>query len=102
MYQGCLTYADDITMVSPAVSGMQLLDICGHFAACLWARFNSKNSVAVNFVRNQRVSMPHPGFILGDHILSCKVEISHLGVALSIYGCDEVSVDARIRNISVL
>lgn len=40
--------------------------------------------------------MTHPELILGDHILSCKAEISHLGVALSMYGHDELLVEACI------
>ena len=36
MYCGCVAYADDLTLVSPTVNGMQkLLDICGSVAVSL-------------------------------------------------------------------
>ena len=50
MYCGCVAYADDLTLVSPTVNGMQkLLDICGSFAVRKNLRFNAKEKCFCDF-----------------------------------------------------
>ena len=51
---GCLAYADDVTLISPAVNGTQrMLDICTSFATKKGLLFNSKKSFSCNFVRQE-------------------------------------------------
>ena len=50
IFLGCLAYADDVTLVSPTVRGMQrMLDICNEYARDHVLVFNNKKSVAITF-----------------------------------------------------
>ncbi|XP_062504975.1 uncharacterized protein LOC134181724 [Corticium candelabrum] len=50
LYLGCLTYADDITLVSPNVAGLQqMLDICTIYANEHHLIYNTKKSVVITF-----------------------------------------------------
>ena len=50
LYLGCLTYADDITQVSPNVAGLQqMLDICTTYANEHHLIYNTKKSVVITF-----------------------------------------------------
>lgn len=98
LYLGCLVYADDITLVSPTVSGMQeMLNICQRFTQEHGLLFNSKKSVATTFVRSRHVRVADPEFILAGNALSHKTEFRHLGLLVDSRYRDSVSVEDRIR-----
>ena len=55
MYIGSVAYADDVTLLSPTLHGMQkMLDVCSLFAEEKGLIFNSKKSVSTVFVWNSR------------------------------------------------
>lgn len=58
-YVGALGYADDITLVSPDIRGLnKMLNICGEFGRENFIMFNSKKSMAIKFgspVENQEI-----------------------------------------------
>ena len=80
IYCGCVAYADDLTLVSPTVDGMQrMMDICGAFVSQNNLLFNAKKSVSVTFIKNRRSSTADPGFQLNGDTLACMESMKHLG-----------------------
>ena len=78
-YCGCLGYADDITLLSPSVAGLQkLLNICENFASKNDIQFNeSKSKVMVFCNKIQNNIMPN--LYLNDRILEFVKKFVHLG-----------------------
>ena len=98
MYCGCVAYADDLTLVSPTVNGMQkLLDICGSFAVRNNLRFNAKKSVSVTFTKNRRKSIADPKFELDGESLAYMETMKHLGIVLDMTLRDDSAVKERIK-----
>ena len=83
---GCLTYADDITLVSPNVAGLQqMLDICTTYANKHHLIYNTKQSVVITFKqRRWKHSSKLDVFLIGNRLPN-KKEITHLGVFMN--GC---------------
>ena len=83
LFVGCLVYADDITLLSPTVSGLQnMQDICYSFTQDHQLKFNGKKSSAIVFVKKKYSYISHPIFKLGDCDLQCHSTIRDLGVEL--------------------
>ena len=83
LYVGCLAYADDITLLSPTVLGMQrMLSTCDVYGKTYNLVFNCKKSAAITFMKNRYVKPFDPKFTLGSIVLSCHETVTHLGVIL--------------------
>ena len=79
-YVGCLAYADDVTLISLTVSGLQaMLCECERFAQCNLMKFNVKKSVISVFRRRRSACSASPNFFLGGSVLLVKESICHLG-----------------------
>ena len=98
IYVGALAYADDITLLSPTVSGMQrLLDICSSYTENHNLIFNCQKTTVVAFAKCQCRAPSYPSFLVGDKYVSGGQSILHLGVVLDQFCRDSVSVDDRVR-----
>ena len=98
MYTGALAYADDITLVSPTVSGLQrMLNICGSYAESHSLVFNYQKSKVMVFSKKRQRYVNYPSFVLNGNLLSCTQSIVHLGVVLNNVGRDDIAADDRIR-----
>ena len=77
VYIGALSYADDITILSPSIGGLnETLKICHIFAEKNSILFNSKKTVCIKFggnvVRNEEA-------YLNSHPLLWMDKVRHLG-----------------------
>ena len=82
VYIGALSYADDITILSPSIGGLnEMLKICHIFAEKNSIIFNSKKTVCIKFggnvIRNEEA-------YLNSHPLLRMDKVRHLGNILSI------------------
>ena len=98
LYLGCLTYADDITLVSSSIAGLQrMLEMCTVYAKEHHLIFNSKKSVMITF-KKKRCNQSHdPEVFFNDARLPNKDEIVHLGVVMNAHCAIESSLEARKR-----
>ena len=56
-YMGALSYADDITLISPSLYGLnRMLDICNKFAIYNFIIFDSKKTICIKYGEDVRVS----------------------------------------------
>ena len=98
MFLGCLAYADEFLLISPAAAGLQkLMDICVQYAYVHHLKINGKKSSVIGFIKSVTSSRNLPEFSLNGITLSCQENINHLGVVLDMLGRDQVAVDARKR-----
>ena len=100
LYLGCLTYADDITLVSSSIARLQtMLDMCTVYAKEHHLIFNSKKSVMITFKKKRYIyKQSHdPEVFLNDARLPNKDEIVHLGVVMNAHCAIESSLEARRR-----
>ena len=77
VYIGALSYADDITILSPSIGGLnEMLKICHIFSEKNSILFNSKKTVCIKFggnvVRNEEA-------YLNSHPLLWMDKVRHLG-----------------------
>ena len=98
LYLGCLTYADDITLVSPNVAALQqMLDICTKYANEHHLIYNTKKCVVITFKQRRWKHSSELDVFLNGNRLPNKEEITHLGVVMN--GCCMVqsTLEARKR-----
>ena len=75
-----LIYADDITLLSPSVTGLQLLiNLCVSYAKKHGIVFNSKKSECIVFSKDKLLNHDHLAVMLGDIKLKFKERVKHLG-----------------------
>ena len=75
---GCLTYADDIALLSPTVDGLQMmLNICENFCTVSNLQFNPSKTVCMCFRRGANVSLPSVSLCGVE--LTWSDEVKHLG-----------------------
>ena len=80
-YFGCLSYADDITLLSPSKQGLQrMLQICEDFCHQSDLQFNAQKSMAMTF--GIRLFVPSP-LMLNDSPISWVPKARHLGNIIS-------------------
>ena len=73
-YMGALSYADDITLISPSLYGLnRMLDICNKFAIDNFIKFNSKKTICIKYGEDVRVSEQ---VFMNGRLLSWHSEIS--------------------------
>ena len=77
LFTRALSYADDITLISPSIRGLNaMIDICSQFALDYSLTFNSKKSVCIKFGENvkdcERIK-------LGTVYIDWVDKIKHLG-----------------------
>jgi len=78
---GCLTYADDIALLSPTVDGLQfMLDICEKFCTVSSLQFNPSKTVCICFRKGKNFDVPI--VTLSNVQLTWKDEVKHLGNTL--------------------
>ena len=83
VYAGCLTYADDIVLVSPTVISLQrMIDICETYANNNGLIFNEKKSIVITFVKSRFVNASDPQLVIQGHRLSWVSRLTHLGIVL--------------------
>ena len=83
MYVGSVAYAEDVTLVSPTLHGMQkMLDVCTLFAEENGLIFNSKKSLSIVFVRNSHLPVVNSKLTVSGGFLPFKNTVSHLGVIM--------------------
>ena len=76
-YFGCLTYADDVTLLCPSVYGLQkMLQQCEHFCGVSDLQFNSSKSMCICF--SKRVEHP-PSLTLNSNTMVWVTSVKHLG-----------------------
>ena len=84
-YMGALSYADDITLISPSLYGLnRMLDICDTFAIDNFIIFNRKKTICIKYGEDVRVSEQ---VFMNRSLLSWNSEVRHLGTIFSIIGC---------------
>ena len=83
-YAGCLSYADDLTLLCPTATGLQkLVDICEQYAKDYGMSFNPLKSVCILFSRGKYNMDTVPQIKLEGEILSWKQYVKHLGNYIS-------------------
>ena len=76
-YTGAISYADDITLSCPSISGLnRMLDIGKKFAAEDYLIFNSKKSLAIKY-GNEVIGTEY--VLLGQNIINWVDSVKHLG-----------------------
>ena len=98
LYLGCLTYADDITLVSPTVAGLQqMLDICTAYANEHHLIYNTKKSVVITFKQRRWKHSSELDVFLNGNRLPNKKKITHLGVVMNSCCIVQGTLEARKR-----
>ena len=77
VFAGALCYADDITLISPSLHGLNdMVSVCHKFADGYQLLFNAKKSVAVNFGGNSGVD----GYVMvSNQVFPWSEQCVHLG-----------------------
>lgn len=77
-FYGCLAYADDITLLSPTLTGLQkMIRVCERVSGELDIQFNSKKTVCVAFNAGRRI--PTSSLSLANSALEWSQVVRHLG-----------------------
>ena len=98
-YMGALSYADDITLISPSLYGSnRMLDICNKFAIDNFIIFNSKKTICIKYGEDVRVSEQ---VLMNGRLLSWHSEVRHLG-NFFIIGCVILQIVIRKLLISLV
>ena len=85
-YAGCLSYADDMTLLCPTITGLQnLVKICEQYAREFGMTYNAEKSVCILFSRDKHLNRTLPEVRLEGKGLSWQKNVKHLGNYLS---CD--------------
>jgi hypothetical protein len=78
---GALAYADDLTLISPSVKGLQsLIDVCYLFGSEYDLVFNECKTVCMKFGYN---SVNHADVYMGNTKLTWATKVKHLGNLLN-------------------
>ena len=57
-FTGAFCYADDLTILSPSIGGLQtMLNVCDEFANEYFVKFNAKKTVCMRFLINLYVKI---------------------------------------------
>ena len=95
---GCITYADDITLISPTVHGLQsMLSICERFVKENMLKFNLKKSMIAVFCNGSTRASPE--FHLDGQRLSTTDSVLHLENMFNSDRNDNFSVERRLRKL---
>ncbi len=93
---GALSYADDITLISPSIRGLnKMMDICAQFADDYCITFNSTKTVCIKF--GDKVNN-HEKVYLKDKEIVWVEKIRHLGNFLNTTLTDEVDCKMKISS----
>jgi exonuclease III len=85
-YAGAISYADDLTLLSPTAKGLQtMINICEEFSKDYSMTYNPKKSVCVLFSRKLKAT---PRIVLNGQCAQWCNKVKHLGNILS-YNLDE-------------
>lgn len=95
---GCIAYADDITLISPTVGGIQaMLGVCESFVRNNLLKFNVEKSVVTVFRRRRLADPGNLRFVIDSGVLPVKESFCHLGSLWSERRSDVISVEKRIK-----
>ena len=98
LYLGCLLYADDIVLISPTVDGLQkMIGVCSSYAKGHSLTFNSKKCSTIMFTNKTKSPPSVIEFSLGGDNLTCRQNITHLGVILDMHNSDVLAVEGIKR-----
>ena len=104
MYAGCLAYADDVTLLSPTVKGLQhMLNLCELFGEEYGVQYNAKKTVCIRFGSKTGCFSQHPRISLCGSILEWKNVVKYLGIYVSsdLNDCDDIDFKCRVFYRSV-
>ena len=88
---GCIAYADDITLISPTVSGIQaMLDVCESFVQDNLLKFNVNKSVVTVFRRRRLADPGNPRFVIDSGVLPVKELPVRPNGATTLQYCDRL------------
>ncbi len=91
-YVGSLGYADDVTLNSPSIEGLQkMLDICSNYGFEYDMLFNEKKTVCMAFGDNIDIK-ELPPLRLNDKLLEWVTNAKHLGNKLNMCNSDHDDV----------
>ena len=80
----CLSYADDMVLVSPSASGLQLLiDTCCTYAADHDILYNANKSVCMTITPKPGKLLKNADILLENRILTHVENVSYLGHVIS-------------------
>ncbi len=81
-YYGAISYADDLSLVSPTMHGLQrMIELCEIFGAEYGVKYNPTKSVAMHVTKKTQMNLP-PLTVAGDDIKWVTVA-KHLGNYIS-------------------
>ncbi len=92
-YMGALSYADDITLSSPSLTGLQkMVDICSNYAVEYHMQFNPKKTVCMRISRDGK--QPSKTIVLNGKCLSWVSKAKHLGnwVTSTNDDCEDINI----------
>ena len=93
-FTGAFCYADDLTLLSPTIRGLQkMLNVCDDFANEYSVKFNAKNTVCMCFSRNP--TCRDIDVLLSGEKLHWSNHVKHLGNTLSHNLNDEIDVQVK-------
>lgn len=80
-FMGSVSYADDLTLLSPTIYGLQkMLDICSEYSKEYHVKYNCKKTVCIKFASKlQKQKLSENNVTLDNVILSWQNQVKHLG-----------------------
>lgn len=95
-FMGALSYADDITLISPSIIGLnKMIAICSKFADDYSITFNSKKSVCIKFGDTIK---EHEKVTLKNSEIAWVSKIKHLGNFIDTSLTDEIDCRMKISS----
>jgi len=93
-FTGAICYADDLTILSPSLRGLQnMLNVCEEFANEYHVKFNAKKTVCIRFSK-MSLQGDLPVYLSGEK-LSWSNKVKHLGNMLSYNLDDEFDIQLK-------
>ena len=90
---GARSYADDITLISPSLYGLnRMLDICNKLAIDNFIIFNSKKTICIKYGEDVRVSEQ---VFMNGRLLSWHSEVRHLGIFFNYRLCNSTDSNQK-------
>ncbi len=92
-FYGCIIYADDFTLLSPSLKGLQkMVDICSDFGQEYSVSYNASKTKCMKFERVPSGSMPSTPILLNNSALQWETSMKHLGNILqnNLSECEEI------------
>ena len=96
-YTVCIRYADDLSLLTPTISGLKvLIDICEKYAHEYYVNFNGTTSRYLIF-RGRNCKPDNITVFFNDTELYCTQDAVHLGHHISVINKDSLVADATAK-----